>query len=145
MRSLRRVGWLVLIFSSLIPVHAAELAAPTPAAETKAPVAATTTTSSTPASSTSKGVQNTDNAETRLNQPDTELIDVPTASIIDYGSFSSRSRLFANGGVVEWLSFGVFQRLNIGASLNVDKFIGTGSPVQITRPDLQVKFRMYDG
>lgn len=81
----------------------------------------------------------------RLLEPDTELIDVPTAAVTDYGSFSTRTRFFANGGVLEWLNFGVFQRLNIGASLNVDKFIGTDSPVQVTRPDLQVKFRAYDG
>ena len=82
---------------------------------------------------------------TRLLSPDTELIDMPTAAVVDYGSFATRTRFFSNGGVLEWLSFGVFQRLNIGASLNVDRLLGTQTPVQITRPDLQVKFRFYDG
>jgi hypothetical protein len=125
MRKLRRYGWLILALFWLTPAHAAELTAPP---KTETPPA-----------------KDNENPETRLLPPDTELIDVPTASIADYGAFSSRSRMFANGGVVEWLSFGVFQRLNVGASLNIDKFIGTASPVQITRPDLQVKFRFYDG
>lgn len=76
---------------------------------------------------------------------DTELIDIPTAAILDYGGYSSRTRFFSNGGVMEWLGFGVFQRLNIGASMNVDRLIGTASPVQLARPDLQVKFRFFDG
>ncbi|MBI4345772.1 MAG: hypothetical protein HY553_02885 [Elusimicrobia bacterium] len=83
--------------------------------------------------------------EGALVPADTELMDVPTAAILDYGGYSSRTRFFSNGGVMEWLSFGVFQRLNIGASMNVDRLIGTSSPVQLTRPDLQVKFRFYDG
>jgi hypothetical protein len=77
--------------------------------------------------------------------PDVELIDMPTAGILDYGGYSSRTRFFSNGGVMEWISFGVFQRLNIGASMNVDRLIGTATPVQLTRPDLQMKFRLYDG
>ncbi len=80
-----------------------------------------------------------------LTQPDTELIDTPTAAVLDYGGYSSRTRFFSQGGLLEWLSFGVFQRLNIGASLNVDRLIGTGSPTQLTRPDLQIKYRFFDG
>lgn len=80
-----------------------------------------------------------------LNQPDTDLIDVPTAGILDYGGYSSRTRFFSNGGVMEWLSFGVFQRVNLGASMNVEKLLGTASPVKVTRPDLQLKLRAYDG
>lgn len=140
MRKLRRYGWLVVSLSWLAPAYAAELTAP-PATKTEAPATELTA----PPKSRIDSSKNSDNPETSLIAPDTELIDVPTASIADYGAFSSRSRMFANGGVVEWLSFGVFQRLNIGASLNVDKLIGTGSPVQVTRPDLQVKFRFYDG
>jgi hypothetical protein len=140
MRTLRRYGWLIVGLSWFAPVYAAELTAP-PSAKTETPAAESTA----PSKSKEDSSKDSDNAETRLIPPDTELIDIPTASILDYGAFSSRSRFFTSGGVVEWVSFGVFQRLNIGASLNVDKFIGTGEPVQVTRPDLQVKFRFYDG
>ena len=78
-------------------------------------------------------------------QPDTDLIDVPTAGILDYGGWSSRTRFFSTGGIVEWLNFGVFHRVNIGASFNIDRFLGTDSPVQLTRPELQLKLRCYDG
>ncbi|MBI4349766.1 MAG: hypothetical protein HY553_23215 [Elusimicrobia bacterium] len=86
-----------------------------------------------------------DKGEGALLPADTDLIDIPTAAILDYGGYSSRTRFFSNGGVMEWLGFGVFQRLNIGASMNVDRLIGTASPVQLTRPDLQVKLRFFDG
>ena len=84
-------------------------------------------------------------SEGALVPADTDLIDVPTAAILDYGGYSSRTRFFSNGGIMEWLGFGVFQRLNVGASMNVDRLIGTATPVQLTRPDLQVKFRFFDG
>lgn len=83
--------------------------------------------------------------EPSLLEPDTSLIDVPTAGILDVGGFSTQTRFFSQGGVLEWLNFGVVHRVNLGASMNVEKLIGTGSPVQITRPELQIKFRFYDG
>jgi len=80
-----------------------------------------------------------------LLEPDTQLIDVPTAGILDVGGFSTQTRFFSQGGVLEWINFGVVHRVNLGASMNVEKLIGTGSPVQLTRPELQIKFRFYDG
>jgi len=77
--------------------------------------------------------------------PDTMLIDVPTAAVADHGGFASRTRFFSNGGVVENLSFGVYPRLNLGASVNVDGLIGNSPPVRIVRPELQIKYRFYDG
>jgi hypothetical protein len=80
-----------------------------------------------------------------LIEPDTQLIDIPTAGILDVGGFATQTRFFSQGGVLQWLNFGVIHRVNIGASLNVEKLIGTDSPVQLTRPELQLKFRFYDG
>jgi len=139
-------------------VSAAEISTP-PATGTSAPAAteastppATDTSGSaaleTAASAKEKKTESSDSNESSgasLIAPDTELIDIPTAALADYGALSTRTRFFSNGGVLEWLSFGVHQRFNIGASLNVDKFIGSTSPVQVTKPDLQVKFRLYDG
>jgi len=84
-------------------------------------------------------------SEGTLALPDTELIDVPSAAVLTQGGFSSRTRFFNRGGVLEWLNFGVYPRVNIGASFNIDKFIGSDSPVQLTRPELQLKLRFYDG
>jgi len=80
-----------------------------------------------------------------LIEPDTQLIDVPTAGILDVGGFATQTRFFSQGGVLQWLNFGVVHRVNIGASLNVQKLVGTDSPVQLTRPELQLRFRFYDG
>jgi len=80
-----------------------------------------------------------------LLPPDVELIDMPTAAALDVGGFASRSRFFNQGGALQWLGFGVYPRVNLGASLHVDRLLGTDSPVQLTRPELQVKWRFFDG
>lgn len=80
-----------------------------------------------------------------LLQPDVDLVDVPTSFVLDYGGYSSRSRFFSSGGVLQYLAFGVFQGLNIGASLNVDNLIGTDTTVRLREPNVQVKYRFYDG
>ncbi|MBI3299964.1 MAG: hypothetical protein HYZ75_17505 [Elusimicrobia bacterium] len=80
-----------------------------------------------------------------LLPPDTDLIDTPTAAVLDVGGFSSRTRFFNRGGVLEWLGFGVYPRVNLGASMHVDQLLGSGSPTQLTRPELQVKWRFFDG
>ncbi|MBI4051108.1 MAG: hypothetical protein HY400_01235 [Elusimicrobia bacterium] len=78
-------------------------------------------------------------------EPYIDLIDIPTAGSVDYGGFASRTRFFSGGGVLTYLSFGVFQRLNLGASLNADRLIGSSSPINFSRPEIQVKLRFYDG
>jgi len=77
--------------------------------------------------------------------PDTTLIDMPTSAVLDLGGFASRSRFFAQGGFVDWLGFGVYPRVNLGVSAYIDKLIGNNGPVQLTRPELQVKMRFFDG
>ncbi len=78
-------------------------------------------------------------------QPDVELIDVPTAGILDYYGFQLKTRAYTGGGVLGGLNFGVLERLNLGASMSVDRFIGSDSDVKMRRPEIQVKFRFYDG
>ena len=77
--------------------------------------------------------------------PDTELIDIPTAGILDYYGFQVKTRAYSNGGVLTALNFGVLERLNLGAAMAVDKFIGSDSPIKMRRPEIQVKFRFFDG
>jgi hypothetical protein len=83
--------------------------------------------------------------DARLITPDTELIDMPTASVLDLGGFYSKTRFFSSGGVLEFLAFGVYPRVNLGASINGDRVIGTSDPMRIRRPELQFKFRFFDG
>jgi len=87
----------------------------------------------------------TSSIKSGLLLPDAELIDLPTAAALDLGGFYSRTRFFLQGGVLEWLAFGVYPRVNIGVSAHVDRLVGNATPVQITRPELQVKIRFFDG
>lgn len=76
---------------------------------------------------------------------DTEIIDMPTSGIIDYTGFNFKNRFYNGGGVLTYMNFGVMERLNLGASFMVDNLIGAKSPVRMVRPEIQVKFRFYDG
>ncbi len=77
--------------------------------------------------------------------PDISLIDIPTSGIVDYYGFCFKSRFYSSGGVLTWLNFGVMDRLNLGASFMVDNLVGSGTPVKMVHPEIQVKFRFYDG
>src|SRR3989338_1959366 len=73
-----------------------------------------------------------------------DLIDVPTTNVIDYGGFRINFRFYSKGGVLSHLSFGVFRRLNLGASWDIEKFIGADDP-DTNVPTLNIKLRAYDG
>lgn len=77
--------------------------------------------------------------------PATELIDIPTAGILDYYGFMLKTRAYSAGGVITALNFGVLERLNLGTSMTVDRLIGSDSPIKMRRPEIQFKFRFYDG
>lgn len=85
-----------------------------------------------------------ENAEA-VSAPDVEMIDVPTAGILDYYGFLIKTRAYSGGGVVGGLNFGVMERLNLGASMSVDRFIGSDPGVKMRKPEIQVKYRFYDG
>jgi hypothetical protein len=77
--------------------------------------------------------------------PNVNLIDIPTAGVLDYSNFSVKTRFYNNGGVLAHMNVGVLNRLNLGASFMIDRFIGSEGPVKFVRPEIQVKFRFYDG
>jgi len=77
--------------------------------------------------------------------PDVSLIDVPTAGVIDYSNFNLKTRFYTNGGVLTYMNVGILQNLNLGASFMVDNLIGSNNPVKMVRPEMQLKFRFYDG
>lgn len=77
--------------------------------------------------------------------PDVTLIDIPTAGVVDYYGFHFKTRFYNNGGVLTYLNFGIMDRLNLGASFMVDRLIGAESPVKMVKPEMQLKFRVYDG
>jgi len=73
------------------------------------------------------------------------LIDAPTSSVLDYGGYSSQTRFFSRGGLLQHVSFGVFHRLNLGASANIDGLIGNERVVRVRAPQVQVKYRFHEG
>lgn len=77
--------------------------------------------------------------------PEISLIDIPTAGVLDYSNFNARNRFYNSGGMLLYLNVGVLQNLNLGASFMVDNFIGFTGPVKMVRPEIQIKFRFYDG
>jgi hypothetical protein len=80
-----------------------------------------------------------------LNSPETSVIDAPTAAVLDYGGYSSQTRFYSGGGLLEYVSFGVYHRLNLGASLSINGLIGNDTTVRARPPEVQVKYRIYDG
>jgi hypothetical protein len=81
----------------------------------------------------------------RLLEPDLALVDTPTSAVLDYGGYSLTTRFFSDGGVLQRVSFGVFHRLNLGASLNIDRLIGSDNPARVRVPHVEVRYRFYDG
>jgi hypothetical protein len=77
--------------------------------------------------------------------PDTDIIDAPTTAVLDNYGYSSRSRFYSRGGLLEYLSFGVYPGINLGASAAVDGLIGDERHVRMRAPTAQVKYRFYEG
>jgi hypothetical protein len=78
-------------------------------------------------------------------QPDTDVVDAPTTGVLDYRGYSTRTRFYAAGGALEYLSFGVYPGINIGASAAVDGLIGDEKNVRMRAPTAQVKYRFFEG
>jgi hypothetical protein len=72
------------------------------------------------------------------------LIDTPTAEVVDHYGYSLNFRLYSGGGVLTKTAFGVLPRLNVGFGLDAEQFIGADT-VDMNRPTLNVKFRAFDG
>lgn len=76
---------------------------------------------------------------------DYELLDTPTAAVVDYQSMAVKTRFFNAGGVTSGAVFSVHPRLNLGASVTLENLIGSADTIRFVRPDIQGKFRVFDG
>jgi len=83
--------------------------------------------------------------EGELPQADVGLIDDPTAAVLDYGGYLSQSRFYSNGGILEYVSFGVFSGLNIGASASADGLVGQNTSIYVRDPQPQIKYQFLEG
>ncbi len=79
------------------------------------------------------------------NEP-TEVIDVPTADVVEYSHYNLSFRLYGGGGVLTRMDFGVFKPINIGMSWDINQLIGPGSAKVDTRPPaIFFKARVFAG
>lgn len=84
-------------------------------------------------------------SDSDVQAPDPDIIDAPTSAVLDDHAYSTRSRFYSAGGVLEYLSFGVYPGVNLGASAAVDGFIGDEKNVRMRAPTAQVKWRFFEG
>ncbi|HXS99108.1 MAG TPA: hypothetical protein VN915_00370 [Elusimicrobiota bacterium] len=84
-------------------------------------------------------------SDSSVQSPDSDIIDAPTSAILDDHAYSTRSRFYSAGGILEYLSFGVYPGVNLGASAAVDGFIGDEKSVRMRAPTAQVKWRFFEG
>lgn len=74
------------------------------------------------------------------------LIDTPTAKVLPIRTFSSTSRIFSEGGLVNFFTFTPLDRFSIGTAITLEHIVGTNEEdIKILPPSLQLKFQMYDG
>ena len=73
-----------------------------------------------------------------------EAVDIPTADVLDAGTYATTFRFYNQGGVMSRLLLGPFRRVNLGVSFDVQRMIGSGNPHMAT-PAIYVKIRAFDG
>lgn len=84
-------------------------------------------------------------AQAQEANPETLIIDVPTAAVLDKYQASLLTRSYANGSIMESIDFGVIPQVNIGLSLAVYELVGSSKDIKMLDPDFQVKWKLYDG
>lgn len=91
-----------------------------------------------------RAIRETSSSDSAL-QPDTDVIDAPTTGVLDYRGYASRSRFYSQGGMLEYLSFGVYPGVDLGVSAAGDGIIGDETNVRMRAPTAQVKYRFFEG
>lgn len=72
------------------------------------------------------------------------LVDIPTAGLLDRGSFALDANFFQAGGLVLGLMAGPLDRLNFGISYGGTAIIGSDEPVWNRLPGVNIRFRIFD-
>jgi len=89
--------------------------------------------------------RNAQSAETTTWQPGiVEIIDIPTADLVDHYGYNVSFRFFKEGGIQTKILFGVFPRLNLGFGMDAERVIGVGDS-RLNKPTINVKLRIFDG
>lgn len=73
------------------------------------------------------------------------VIDEPVTDTLSQYMFGINTRFYSGGGTRLDLSFGVWDSLNLGISMTVDELVGSGTSVRMRTPEVNLKWRFYDG
>ncbi len=72
------------------------------------------------------------------------LIDLPTAGMLERGSFDVKLRLFGNGGLLGGVAVGITPNFMIGLSYGGERIIGQGDVNWNPQPGIQAKLRIIN-
>ncbi len=72
------------------------------------------------------------------------IVDMPTAGMLDKGSYAVDVDFYQDGGLLLGFSVGVISRLSLGISYGGSYLIGAGTPVMNEIPGFSVKVRVLD-
>jgi hypothetical protein len=73
-----------------------------------------------------------------------QLINTPTAGVLDRGQYEVGMRLFAKGGVLTNINVGMTNRFMIGISYGGENFIGSGNVNFNPQPGVNVRYRLIE-
>ncbi len=79
-----------------------------------------------------------------LKNRDINVIDIPTAEVVDHYGYNVSFRFGSEGALQTKTSFGVFPRLNLGFGLDGERVLGT-EDARLNKPTINIKFRLFDG
>lgn len=72
------------------------------------------------------------------------LVDMPTAGMLDKGSFAVDIDFFQEGGLLVGLSAGIFERLSFGASYGGSHLLGSGKAEMNPAPGVNIRIRLLE-
>ncbi len=72
------------------------------------------------------------------------LIDLPTAGMLDRGSYAIDLRMFGNGGLLSRVSVGITPRFMFGISYGGENIIGEGDINWNDQPGIEARLRLLD-
>ena len=72
------------------------------------------------------------------------LIDVPTAGLLERGSFAVSMRAYPSGGLIGRISVGLTNRLSFGASFGGENIIGAGTVMWNPHPGVHFAYRFFE-
>ncbi len=76
--------------------------------------------------------------------PQIEVVDIPTADILDPSTYATTFRFYSEGGIASRLVIGPLRRVNMGITFDAQRVIGSQDPHMIV-PTVYFKLRAFDG